>query len=54
MFASIVKNMRNRIEKRQRYNMLTSEILGMSDRDLADIKGNRTDMLRHAYREIYG
>ncbi len=54
MFDSIVKNVRKRVEKRQRYNRLTSEILNMSDRDLADINGNRTDMLRYAYREVYG
>lgn len=54
MFVSIVKNVRDRFEKRQRYNRLTAEILGMSERDLADINGNRTDMLRHAYREVYG
>ena len=52
MFDSIVKNVRKRVE--QRYNRLPSEILNMSDRDLADINGNRTDMLRYAYREVYG
>lgn len=54
MFASVYKNVRSRIEKRQRYNRLAAEILGMTDRDLADINGNRTDMLLHAYREVYG
>ena len=54
MFASIVKNVRQRVAKRQRYNRLTAEILSMSDRDLADINGNRTDMLRYAYHEVYG
>ena len=46
--------MRDRAAKRRRYNQLTSEILGLSDRDLSDINANRTDMLRHAYREVYG
>jgi hypothetical protein len=54
MFNTLVTTVRERAAKRQRYNRLTSEILGMTDRDLADINGNRTDMLRHAYREVYG
>ena len=54
MFSSLIKTVRDRAHKRQRYNRLTSEILGMTDRDLADINGNRTDMLQHAYREVYG
>lgn len=54
MFSSLVHTVRDRVAKRKRFNRLTSEILSLSDRDLADINGNRTDMLRHAYREVYG
>jgi hypothetical protein len=54
MFSSLINNVRDRVEKRKRYNRLTAEILGMSDRDLADIRGNRTEMLRHVYRDVYG
>ncbi|WP_274627161.1 hypothetical protein [Arvimicrobium flavum] len=54
MFASLIKNVRERSEKRRRYNRLTAEIMGMSERDLADIRGNRVDMLRGVYKEVYG
>jgi uncharacterized protein YjiS (DUF1127 family) len=54
MFANLIRNARERADKRRRYNQLTAEILGMSERDLADINGNRTDMLRYAYRQVYG
>lgn len=54
MFSTFMNTVRDRVEKRKRYNRLTTEILGMSDRDLADIRGNRAEMLRHVYRDVYG
>jgi hypothetical protein len=54
MFSTLLNNARDRVAKRRRYNRLVDEIMGMTPRDLADINGNRTDMLQHAYREIYG
>ena len=54
IFDSFINSTRNRIEKRKRYNRIIAEIRAMSDRDLADISANRTDMLYNAYREIYG
>jgi len=45
---------RDRVSKRRRYNQLVNEIMSMTQRDLADINGNRTDMLADAHREIYG
>ena len=54
MFTSTLDSVRSRLHKRRRYNRLVNEIMGMTERDLADINGNRTDMLRHAYSEIYG
>ncbi|MBS3647954.1 hypothetical protein KEU06_04835 [Pseudaminobacter sp. 19-2017] len=54
MFSNLIQNARERVAKRRRYNQLVDEIMGLSPRDLADINGNRTDMLRHAYRQVYG
>jgi hypothetical protein len=54
MFSTLINSTRDRIAKRRRYNQLVDEIMGMSNRDLADINGNRTDMLLHAHREVYG
>lgn len=54
MFSTIVNTARDRVAKRRRYNQLVNEIMGMSPRDLADINGNRADMLHHAYSEVYG
>lgn len=54
MFSTLINNTRDRMAKRRRYNRMVDEILGMSHRDLADINGNRTDMLQHAYKEVYG
>lgn len=54
VFNSLINNVRDRAARRKRYNQLTNEILGMSHRDLADINGNRADMLRYAYQEVYG
>ena len=54
MFSTLINGTRDRLAKRRRYNQLVNEIMGMSSRDLADINGNRTDMLRYAYRDVYG
>ncbi|MDQ6437056.1 hypothetical protein RB623_23640 [Mesorhizobium sp. LHD-90] len=54
MFSTLINNTRDRIAKRRRYNQMVDEIMGMTHRDLADINGNRADMLHHAYKEVYG
>ena len=54
MFSSFVSNARDRIQKRRRYNRLVNEIYALSDRDLADLNSNRSDMLYHVHREVYG
>ena len=43
-----------RIAKRARYNRMVDEIKSLTERDLADFNGNRTDMLRAAYQDVYG
>lgn len=54
IFSNIVSRTRDRLAKRSRYNRLIAEIESMSARDLADINGNRGEMLQHAYMEVYG
>lgn len=54
MFASLVSNAKDRIAKRNRYKRLVTEIEALSPRDLADFNGNRAEMLRHAYQDVYG
>jgi len=48
------ENLKNRIAKRARYNRMVSEIRSLTDRDLADFNGDRTEMLRAAYQDVYG
>jgi len=54
MFSNLVKHAKSRIDKRLRYNRLVAEIESLTNRDLVDIGGDRTEMLRHAYRDVYG
>ncbi|PWJ74826.1 hypothetical protein C7441_12220 [Pseudaminobacter salicylatoxidans] len=54
IFSNVITTARDRIAKRRRYNALVAEIESLSPRDLADFNGNRSEMLYHAYREIYG
>jgi hypothetical protein len=54
IFSSLVKHARGRIEKRMRYGRLVAEIQGLTHRDLADIGGDRGEMLRHAFLDVYG
>jgi len=48
------ENLKTRIAKRARYNRMIEEIRGLTDRDLADFNGDRTEMLRAAYQDVYG
>lgn len=54
MFSHLVNRARTKLAKRMEYNRLVAEIQSMSDRDLADINGDRSEMLHHAYRAVYG
>lgn len=54
IFNSLFKDARTHLAKRKRYNQLVDEINGLSDRDLADINGNRAEMLYQARREVFG
>ncbi|MGE0284309.1 MAG: hypothetical protein AB7P20_27340 [Rhizobiaceae bacterium] len=48
------ENLKNRIAKRARYNRMVSEINSLTARDLADFNGDRTEMLRAVYLDVYG
>ena len=54
IFNNLINRTRDSIARRRRYNRMVDEIQGMSQRDLADINGNRTEMLRGAWAEVYG
>lgn len=54
MFSTLVNNARTSLAKRRQYNSLVAEILSLSDRDIADFNGNRSEMLHQAYRKVYG
>lgn len=51
---NMITRTKDRIARRRRYNDLVSEILSLSERDLADMNGNRTEMLRHVRQQVYG
>jgi len=50
----IVSRARHAIAKRARYGRMVDEINSLTERDLADFNGNRTDMLRAAYQDVFG
>lgn len=54
IFQNLVARAHDRLEKRRQYQRLVGEIEGLTDRDLSDIRGDRSDMLRAAYRQVYG
>ena len=54
LFSNLVRHAKSRIDKRIRYNRLVAEIQSLTHRDLVDIGGDRGEMLRHAYRDVYG
>ncbi|MGP2490412.1 hypothetical protein ACTDI4_02110 [Mesorhizobium sp. PUT5] len=54
LFDNLVSRARNSLDKRRRYNRLVAEIQNMSDRDLADIRASRSEMLYQVRKQIYG
>ena len=54
VFSNLIERARARIAKRREYQRLVAEIEGFSARELADIRGDRSEMLRSAYRKVYG
>jgi hypothetical protein len=54
IFNDMISRTKDRIAKRRRYNALVSEILSLSDRDLADMNGNRSEMLHSVHKQVYG
>ena len=54
IFQNLVAHAQDRIAKRRHYNRLANEIASLSQRDLADLRADRGEMLRHAYKTVYG
>jgi uncharacterized protein YjiS (DUF1127 family) len=53
-FNDLVARAQDRLAKRNRYRQMIAEIESLSDRDLADMGGNRSEMRYHVYRSVYG
>jgi hypothetical protein len=54
MFDNFVSRARDSIARRKRYNQLVSEINGLTERDLADMRASRSEMLYQVRKQIYG
>jgi hypothetical protein len=54
LLKSLVAGAQSRLAKRRHYNRLVNEIEALSPRDLADLRADRGEMLRHAYLSVYG
>ena len=54
MFDTFVTKARSNLDKRRRYNRAVTEIMSLSDRDIADMRADRSQMLHDVKREIYG
>jgi len=54
MFDNLLSRARQSIDRRRRYNQLVSEINSLSERDLADMRANRAEMLYQVCKQIYG
>ena len=54
MFDNLVTRARDSLTRRKRYNQLVNEIYSLSDRDLADMRASRSEMIYQVRRQIYG
>jgi uncharacterized protein YjiS (DUF1127 family) len=51
---TIVTRVRGHLDRQRRYSQAVAEINSLTSRDLADMRGNRDEMLRDVRREILG
>lgn len=54
MFNTLVSRAQNHLDKRRRYNRAVDEIMSLSDRDVADMRADRSQMLHEVKRQIFG
>jgi uncharacterized protein YjiS (DUF1127 family) len=54
MFDNFVARARASLVKRRNYNRLVAEIENLSNRDLADLRADRSEMLYQVHKQIYG
>ncbi len=54
MFDTLVSRARDSLARRKRYNQLVNEIHSLSERDLADMRASRAEMLHEVRKQVYG
>ncbi len=54
IIASFVAHIQDRLAKRSLFNRLVREIESLTERDLADLRADRADLLHGVYRQVYG
>jgi hypothetical protein len=54
LFARLIASFRAHLAKSRRYRRLRTEIESMSERDLADVFGDRSQMLAGVHDHFYG
>jgi hypothetical protein len=54
MISELLRNAKGRIAKRRNYNRLVDEIHALTNRDLADMGADRSEMLHQAHQYFYG
>ena len=54
MIAALLNHARSRLTRRLEYNRVIDEIQALTNRDLADMGADRSDMLRRAHQDFYG
>jgi cell division protein FtsB len=53
IFATFIARLQDRLEKRRRYQRLVAEIMDLSEREIADLQGDRSEMIRYARWRVY-
>ena len=52
--TGVIAHIKDRRAKRAHFLRLAGEINSLSHSDLVDMRGDRGEMLRHAYLQVYG
>jgi hypothetical protein len=54
ILTDLVSRTQQHLAKRRHFNRLIAEIESLSPRDLADLRADRGEMIRHARKQVFG
>jgi hypothetical protein len=53
LLATAIAHLKDALRRRATYKRLVAEISELTDQEIHELGGDRTEMIRHTYRSVY-